>query len=236
MNYAVDVVQVSEPADIATAIEGFVPNILVLSGHGRLCGARSAQIVVGSSSIIGTEVGIVPPLVFLSACHTAPRGTGSINIADVLLHRGAVAVIASQILISAERNSRLMQLFFRDLVAATRSPRYDATILDVWYGAMVRNVTTDIVSSSKKLLAWADSVRFGERTLEEEIQARGDRIRTGAAYEDVLAVLFELADSSGFGSQCRGTISSQWFFPESMFYQLLGRPERLRIGVGVNQG
>lgn len=61
-------------------------DILVLSAHGGIDPSGTvAGISIGQQLCIGPELGPMPPIVILSACQVAPRGGGTISIADLLL-------------------------------------------------------------------------------------------------------------------------------------------------------
>ena len=55
---------------------------------------------------------MMPPVVILSACYVAPRGSGAVSITDLLLREGAVAVLGTQVPVDVYHNAVLMTRFF----------------------------------------------------------------------------------------------------------------------------
>ena len=71
-----------------------IGHILVLSAHGVFQGGlQPAGLMIGDEVCLGPGLGPLPPVVILSACHVAPRGTGAVSVADMLLREGALAVL-----------------------------------------------------------------------------------------------------------------------------------------------
>ena len=62
----------------------------------------------------------VPAVVILSACHVSPRGSGTVNIADMFVRAGAEAVLGTFIPINAKRNMIFINRFYTYIAEAQK--------------------------------------------------------------------------------------------------------------------
>lgn len=81
------------------------------------------QAIIGDKFWMANEGIQTPPIVILSACHTAPRGFGCITIADMLFRSGAHTVLGTFIPVNAFTNTILMTRLFTCIVEAQQKIR-----------------------------------------------------------------------------------------------------------------
>lgn len=200
-------------------------DVLVLSGHGFYNRRRNAAgLIVGGQQELGVTLERVPPLVVVSACHVAPRGVGAVTLSDILLTRGASAVLGTLIPVLAGRNALLMVRLFTYIqeAVANRSPL--RSLDQVWRWVTASNAVHEVLSAGPKMARWVEERDVVTRFKLE--RSRG-RLRPEHVYDDTLNVLREMADEDGAGKMFRATMDSQGYFPESLLYVLLGRPDRI---------
>jgi hypothetical protein len=217
----------NEPA-LASAINESRPDVLVLSAHGHYSvRGNLARIMLGTGPSLLQQVENMPPLVVLSACHVAPRGTGAVTVADLLFRAGASAVVGTLVPVNVVRNGLLMGRFFSYLCEAISGrERYD-TLDHLWHHVVTTHAIHDIYSMSRRVQEWAFRPRDGQ-TVDHEfknLRSRG-RLRSGHIYQDSEAVLMEIAKARGFDGVLGSTLASVGYLPESLFYVLLGRGDR----------
>ncbi|MFK0190573.1 CHAT domain-containing protein [Kitasatospora sp. NPDC090308] len=204
------------------------PDILILSAHGTMVG-NLAALQVGGASHLFLGIHHMPPVVMLSACHVAPRGSGAVAITDLLLREGALAVLGTQVPVDVRHNATLMNRFLIYLAEGIAKPGQFATLLDVWHHVQTSNAVNDILTATPKLRKWAASpTATGRPVIEEFMATRATgRIRRAHVYEDTEQVLGEIADDQGQGSLIRNWFRSPGYIPESLFYVFAGRPDRI---------
>ncbi|MGW4816691.1 CHAT domain-containing protein [Kitasatospora cineracea] len=214
------------------ALQGAVaehgPDILVLSAHGTMVG-NLAALQVGDAPCLFLGIDHMPPVVMLSACHVAPRGSGAVAITDLLLREGALAVLGTQVPVDVRHNATLMNRFLIYLVEGIAKPGQFATLLDVWHHVQTSNAVNDILTATPKLRKWAVSpTPTGRPVIEEFMTTRATgRIRRAHVYEDTEQILGEIADDQGRGPLIRNWFRSPGYIPESLFYVFAGRPDRI---------
>jgi hypothetical protein len=208
------------------------PAFLVISAHGSLnLRGNVAGLMVGDEFCLGPGLGPLPPVVILSACHVAPRGAGTVSIADMLLREGAAAVLGTQVPIDVTHNATLMGRFFVYIMEVLAQREEHTTLLEVWHRVQTSNAINDILNGSASLHSWGLSMASSGRTVLEEfmsIRATG-QLRTGNIYEDTERVLGEIADDQGNGGRIRNWFRTPGYVPESLFYVFIGRPERIYL-------
>src|SRR5439155_18390699 len=113
-NVEFDFVEVDSVATLRATLHAKEYDIAVISAHGFYDRRMNRTgIAVGSREVVvEEELESVPPLVCLAACQVAPRGTGSVNIADLLFRQGALAVLGTLVPVNVRRNAHLMVRFF----------------------------------------------------------------------------------------------------------------------------
>jgi len=206
------------------------PDILVVSAHGTMVG-NMAALVIGDAPHMHLGLDRVPPVIILSACHVAPRGSGAVAITDLLLREGALAVLGTQVPVEVTRNAILMGRFLVYLAEEIAHPGQFSTILDVWHHVQTSNVVNDIVDGSPSLKEWSTSAALSGRPVIVEFMSRRatGRLRSSHVYEDTERVLGEIADEQGQGDRVRNWFRRPGYVPESLFYVFAGHPELIHI-------
>jgi len=226
-----DYVEVARVEELRAILDRHKHEVLVLSAHGHFNPRNNvAGIVVGDRFCLGPELGDVPPLVILSACHVAPRGVGPVSIADLLLRQGAIAVLGTQVPVNVFRNATLMVRFFVYVGEALANREPLKSMADILHRVLVSNAVNDIVNGNKTMLAWWGS-NIGDRTILEEFMSHrsSGRIRKSHVYADTERVLEEIASECGIREKFRAWLSSPGYIPESLFYTFIGWPERIVV-------
>ena len=208
-------------------------DILVISAHGRYSKERNVSgIVIGNETWIAHEnEHIMPPLVLLSACHVSPRGSGSVNITDLLLRHGAIAVLGTFIPVDVRKNGLLMLRFFIYLIEAMNNNHKFRSVDEIWQFVVSSNAINEIVTSNDKLVKWANTKNSdGVAPIEEFMLHKSTgKLSYTNIYDDTITVLRDIADRDGLLNLLDNSISSQGYFPESVFYQFVGRPENIIV-------
>jgi hypothetical protein len=218
--------------DVRAMISAHGPHMLVLSAHGIFDkDTNLAGIRVGTEACLGPELGDLPPVVLLSACSVAPRGIGSVNIADMLLRQGAFAVLGTQIPVSVNHNAILMVRSLIYILESLARNEPHMTLLDAWHRACTSNAIVDILTGNDPLNDWGYTRdETGSTVLERFMNSTSqNRLRVGHIYADTESVLIEMADEQGLGSKVRNWLRNPGYVPESLFYGFIGRPERVHL-------
>lgn len=218
-------IDVQTVGELRAAISEVQPAILVLSAHGFSNG-MVAGIVIGQEKVLAQDLGPLPPVVIMSACHVSPRGRGEVSIVDLLERQGAVAVLGTQVPVDVRRNALLMMRFFLYLNEVIAGRGNQRSVLEVWQHVQCLNAVNDIAASSPKFLSWIMSPHTtGVSVLKEFMNVRSKGgLRGGSVYEDTERLLLELADEQGMASQVRAWLTTSGYVPESLFYNFMGRP------------
>ncbi len=215
----VELAEVNSPGELEQKVREYKPDILVLSAHGDITTVdNAAGICVGQTFCIGPELGPLPPLVILSSCHTASRGAGTVNVADLLLRQGALAVIASQIPVEPKMNTHLIARFFLGLIDAIRNGTTQTNIADLWWTTATGHALYDIAAGCLRAGRLVNSIPHNTMT-----------IRMNHAYREAEDFMIDSAEPSGEGPALRGWLNCQGYVPETLFYHLIGWPEILLI-------
>ena len=202
---------------------------VIISAHGYYDrSSNMAGLHVGDNVWLGIDSGPLPPVVILSACHVSPRGAGTVNITDLLFREGALAVLAPCVPVDVFHNSVLMTrlcVYIAETMAAHEPHR---TLLDIWHRVATSNAVNDVLNSNASIRKWGFSHCGKATVLEMFMNERANgRLRLSHVYEDTIQILREIAVESGIGHRFDQWITNQGFFPESLFYMLLGWPERI---------
>jgi hypothetical protein len=172
----------------------------------------------------------MPPLVILSACRTAPRARGAVNVADLLLANGAAAVLGTLVPIDVRRNAILMERLFTLMMATIKGQAPYRSFDQLWHYVASSNAVAEILTATPKLSEWAGEGEFEQSAITEFMMRRSKgRLRKTHIYEDTEAVLGEIAEERGFGAHFRSTLRSQRYVPESLLYTLIGRPDHIIV-------
>ncbi len=230
---ALDLVETPSVNALREAIAGHRPDILIISAHGALSPtANVAGLSVGDELVLGPGLGPLPPVVILSACHVAPRGAGTVSVADLLLREGAVAVLGTQVPVDVWNNTMLTARFLINIAEVVGGVEgYGDNLLQVWRHVQSGNAVLDVLAGSPSLRAWGGELTPSGRTVLQEfmIKRSVDRLRTGDIYADTETVLGEIADDMHMGDRVRNWFRNPGYVPESAFYAFAGSPERIRL-------
>lgn len=221
-------------SDIPTMLKFIKDNadadILYISAHGYYNRNKNmAGIMVGDQFWMASEGVPSPPIVILSACHTAPRGIGCITIADMFLRCGALAVLGTFIPVNAQSNLLLMLRFFTYIVEAQHKNKQYKTLSDAWSGVVATNAIHEVMSKSERFKTWMYATGKNGRSRIEDFQlhrCRG-RLRHTHIYSDTITILKEILAEEGMQGKFANILGQNDYFPESVFYQFLGSPENV---------
>ena len=206
-------------------------DILLISAHGDYeKTANLAGLCIGDEIWYADDNDIrLPPFVMLSACHVNPRGTGAVSVTDLLLRAGALAVLGTFIPVEVSRNATLYQRLFVYIREAMEGGKLNQTILDAWMFVVATNAVNEIVSGNKSLQLWFASPNKNGiiRTEDFMLKRSAGRLHGANIYDETVSILREMAVDDGLGDYFDSVIRSQGFFPESLFYQMIGSPENI---------
>ncbi len=220
--------EIHSAAELRAAIADVGPDVVVLSAHGASNG-NVAGVTIGDDVCLGPELGTVPPVVVLSACHAAVRGRGQVTIADLLLRQGAVAVHAPHVPVDVRRNAFVTVRLFINMALAVAGREPHRTLVDAWRRTQSGNAVLDILNGNPQLAYWgAQLTSRGVPVLLDFMQnASVGKVRTNHAYLDTERVLLEIARDMGVESNVRTWLQQPGYVPESAFYAFMGRPEQV---------
>ncbi len=221
------VIEVGGLNDLKNALQEHDYDILVISAHGGMIGNRTG-FMCGGQLVVEDELGRVPKIVCLSACQVSPRGSGTVNITDLLFRQGAVVVLGTIVPIDVSRNAVLMARFFANVSEAILGRLEQKTFEEVWHFTSMSNAFTDVLTGNMTLFRWAGEKKNGKTVIEEFMHERSvGRLRRSHIYEDTETILAEIAQDRGIGDKFRSWLASQGYFPESVFYVVMGWPDRI---------
>ncbi len=212
-------------------------SILVVSAHGCYHSeSNMAGLVIGDEIWMADDNDIkFPPVVLLSACHVMPRGKGVVSVGDLFIRSGAVAVLGTYIPIDVRRNAMLIVRLFIDILEVRNGWSEMRTLDQIWCHVVGSNAIHEIIApiSSKhsKLEEWANTPNKNGVIPQAEFKLKNsvNRLRLTHVYEDTEAILREMAHRDGIGAYYDSYINTNGYFPESVFYQLVGMPENIFI-------
>ena len=206
-------------------------DILHISAHGyydrRI---NMAGLMVGNEFWMADENDFrVPPVVVLSACHVSPRGSGTANVADLLMRAGAEAVLGTFIPVSAKRNMILTNRFYTYIAEAQKGSRQYKTLSEAWSGVTATNAIHEIAETSKRFFEWIWGVNSeGKLRMMDFTMVRSvGRLHGCTMYADTILILKEMLHEEGLDGKYDDVLNQENFFPESFFYQWVGFPENI---------
>ncbi len=130
--------------------------------------------------------------------------------------------------VDVRRNTVLMARFFGRLSEAIQGSSELRTFEEVWHFTSASNAVNDVLSGNEAMLRWATDRKDGRSVIEEFMLERSvGRLRGSHIYYDTEAVLSEIAQDRGIGDRFRSWMVSQGYLPESVFYVVMGWPERI---------
>ncbi|WP_176883644.1 CHAT domain-containing protein [Nocardioides sp. YR527] len=228
---SVDLVSVNNKAEFIEAVAKHRPDVLVISAHGIYqADSNLAGLMIGTERSIGTDLGPMPPMVILSACHTGPRGGGPVAVADLLLRQGARAVLSTLVPVGVFHNSVFMRrllLYMSESIAGTER---HVSMLDLWHRVQTNTVIMDILYGNPRLMDWGHSSEGGVPPIFEFMSRRAaGRISPEHLYDDAEAVLLEIAAERHEEEKVQGWLRSPGYLPESMMYTFIGDPSAIRL-------
>ena len=227
-----DVVETLSISDLRAAIEEKSPAIIVISAHGVYRPKSNlAGLAVGTEICLGPELGDLPPVVILSACHVAPRGAGAVSITDLVLRQGALAVLGTQVPVDVGHNAILITRLFLYLAETLANREGYSTLLEAWHHVQRSNAINDVLYGNSQLRKWGlGSKTDGSWVLGDFMESRSaGKIRRGHVYSDTERLLGEMADEQGIGEKVRNWFRRPGYVPESLFYVFAGMPERVYL-------
>jgi hypothetical protein len=202
---------------LQSAIEEVKPELLIIDGHGGFDKAgRTSVLYVGKERLTGDQVvalNITAPLVFLSACSTAPTYGTIDTIANAFFEVGALSVTTTYLPISVDAGSVLYVRLLNNLITASTSPMHQN-----WLAFVAHLIRTSAVGAAYKHyhakhpedpLAWPDE------------QAK-DYTYLLSFYER--RKIYKKLTSTN-GPNLTGSI------PEYLFYSILGRADLIRFKI-----
>lgn len=206
-------------------------DILHISGHGYY-NRRSnmAGLMVGNEFWMADENDYkVPPVVVLSACHVSPRGSGTVNVADMFMRAGAEAVLGTFIPIDARRNMVLINRLYTYIAEAQKGSAQYKTLSEAWSGVVATNAIHEIAETSKKFFEWIwginskGKIRMMDFTMERSV----GRLHGSTMYADTILIVKEMLHEEGMDGKFNDLLNQENYFPESFFYQWIGFPENI---------
>lgn len=205
-------------------------DILYISAHGHYDRKKNmAGIIIGDQFWMADKGIKTPPIVILSACHTAPRGFGCVTIADMFLRSGSHTVLATFIPVNAFANTILMTRLFTYIVEAQQKNRQYKTLSDAWSGIVASHAIHELIATSERFQKWMHKTgKNGIPRIEDfQLNRCVGRLRRTHIYSDTIAILKEMLIEEGMKGKFDNVLTQNDFFPESFFYQFLGSPENV---------
>lgn len=206
-------------------------DILLISAHGGYDKEKNKTgLYIGDDLWSAYENDFrVPPIVLLSACHVNPRGAGVVSVTDLFIRAGAAAVLGTFIPVNVMRNGLLMSRLFLRIMEAQRGERKIRTLSEAWSITVASNAVNEIIESSQDLKNWYMKKRNDGTTpiFDFEREVNKGRLRKTHVYEDTIVLLKELAKKDNLDKAIDDFINTYSYFPESIFYQMIGYPENV---------
>lgn len=208
-------------------------DILIISAHGTYDEKlKRTALEIGDDMWYAEDDNIkLPPVVILSSCHVSPRGSGAVSVADLMLRLGAKVVIGTLVPVLVDRNAILLTRLLTYIHEALNGSRQFRTLLDAWTWVISSNAVYEIVASSQQLEYWIKSQNKNGYIPIKEFQNRANRkqLDLSNVYNDTLIILRELAKNDGILDKLDAVINSKGYFPESLFYQIIGDAEDILL-------
>jgi hypothetical protein len=228
----VDHVEASNVGEVAKAIATHRPDVLILSAHGVYePDSNMAGLMIGDGISVGDDIGRMPPVVILSACHSGPRGAGPVAVADLLLRAGARAVLSTLVPVDVRHNSTFMTRLLLYMSESIGGSEVHTTLMDLWHRVQTNTVILDVLYGNPKLLEWGHAEVNGRTPPVVEFMSTrsAGRIRTSHLYQDTEAVLLDIAEDRGEKDEVQRWLRTPGYVPESMMYTILGDPSSIRF-------
>ena len=206
-------------------------DVLHISAHGHYDREKNvAGLMVGQEFWMGDDNDYrVPPVVILSACHVSPRGSGTVNVADMFMRAGAEAVLGTFVPVDAQRNTILTNRLYTYINEALIGGKMYKTLSEAWSGVVATNAIHEIAASSPKFYQWIMSENDnGElRLMDFSMKRSPGRLYGSSMYKDTIEIVKEMLHEEGMDGKFDDILSQDDYFPESFFYQWIGFPENV---------
>ncbi|MNP53307.1 hypothetical protein D3C76_1477730 [compost metagenome] len=124
-----------------------------------------------------------------------------------------------------------MVRLFLYIAETQKGNRHFKTLDEIWSFIVSSNAINEVMDSNPPLKHWAMSKNHkGDYPLKEFQHVRSvGRLRHSHIYEDTLQVLSEMLQGEKLKTYFEEIRRSDNYFPESLFYQLIGYPENIFI-------
>lgn len=206
-------------------------DILHISAHGYYDRrSNMAGLMVGNEFWMADENDYrVPPVVVLSACHVSPRGSGTVNVADLFMRVGAEAVLGTFIPVYVKRNMILINRLYTYIAEAQKGSAQYKTLSEAWSGVVATNAIHEMAETSKKFYnwIWGKNSKGTLRMLDFTMERSVGRLRGQMMYADTISVVKEMLHEEGLDGKFDDILNQENYFPESFFYQWIGFPENV---------
>ena len=125
----------------------------------------------------------------------------------------------------------LFSRFVSYIQAALEGDKAIKTVLDAWSWVVASNAVNEILDSNETLKMWTMRRRKnGRYPIEEFMMSRSkSRLSRRNIYDDTIKILREMLSEDDMGEYFDSVLNAQSFFPESLFYQVLGIPENIYL-------
>ncbi|MED0983012.1 CHAT domain-containing protein [Bacillus paramycoides] len=225
-----------EEVDSADKLEEVISSytdidFLVISAHGMYSKDGIAGLSVGNDFWMPSRHSKVPPVVILSACHVAPKGKGDYTINDAFLEAGALAVLGTLIPVNVKENAMITQRFFQYIIETLEGHHNCFDLAEAWKRVVAMNAVSEILSASKKLIAWSITTNENGKTPYDEYfeEIKKSEIYPGKVHDQSIEILKRIADRAGMKTYLESVLQSQGYISESFFYLFSGYPEKIII-------
>ena len=206
-------------------------DILHLSAHGYYDRKiNMAGLMIGDEFWMADESDYrVPPVVILSACHVSPRGSGTVNVADLFMRVGATAVLGNFIPIHAKRNTILLNRLYTYISGAQKGSAQYKTLSEAWSGIVATNAIHEIAETSKNFFEWIWGIndKGKQRMIDFTMNRSVGRLHGKTIYTNTISVIKEMLFEEGLEGKFDDILNQENYFPESVFYQWIGSPENI---------
>jgi hypothetical protein len=223
--------EVSSVKEFISTLAENESDILVISAHGHFDReSNRTGFICGKELIFDQELGHLPPVTIFSSCQIWPRGLGTVSVADLMVRQGAIVLIGTLIPIDVRKNALLMTRFFLNIAATIKGEFPMRTIGEIWHFTTSSNAVNDILSGNRKMQEWAHQGSLEQSVIFEFMNKRSvGRLRGSNIYRDSEDVLLEIAKDRGVENTFRAWLNFPGYVPESVFYPVIGWPERVVI-------
>lgn len=231
--YREEAYTIKEMKSILNKYEPGKLEILIISAHGFCDEEKNcAGLCIGNEKWMANDNYLhFPPIVLLSACHVSPRGRNVVNAADIMFRAGAMVVISTMLPVNAPRNTMIYSRLFTYIFEGINGSVQYKTLADAWTGVVATNAINEIIECSHALKEWYFRETPGKETklFEFTMEKSVNRLRTDNIYQDTIDVLKEMLKEDGMERKYDPILKPENIFPESFFYQMLGKPETILL-------